>query len=173
MTERTSLGEPDAGPSPGPADPSFAGAVYGSLLAASVVAGTSAAGPYARVELVLLLLCTGLVFWAAHTYSALVGELLPHRPLTWSGIARVCVHEWPIAQAAVAPALAVAVSPLFGLGLDGAAWLGLGVAVVQQVFWASAAVLRAGASRRAVVSAGSVNLALGLLIVAAKVAIQH
>jgi hypothetical protein len=173
MTRRTTLSEPDAGPSPGTVRPSYTGAVYGSLLAASVVAGASTPGPYARLELVLLLLCTGVVFWAAHAYSTLVGELLPHRPLTWSGVGRVCAQEWPIVQAAVAPATAVAISPLLGLGLEGAAWLALGVAVVQQVVWAGAGIRRAGASRRAVVSAGAVNLALGLLIVAAKVAIQH
>ncbi|GAB2749413.1 hypothetical protein GCM10027072_52760 [Streptomyces bullii] len=166
------MSEPDAGASPGSVRTPYTGAVYGSLVAASVVAGASAAGPYARLELVLLLLCTGVVFWAAHAYATLVGDLLPHRPLTWSGVGRVCAHEWPIVQAAVAPAAAVAISPVLGLGVEGAAWLALGVAVVQQVAWATAAVLRAGASRRAVVSAAAVNLALGLVIVAAKVAVQ-
>jgi hypothetical protein len=138
-----------------------------------VVAGASTSGPYPRLQLVLLLLCTGIVFWAAHAYSAVVGDLLPHEPLTWPEIRRVCAHEWPIAQASGPPAAAVAISPLLGLGLEGTAWLALGVAVVQQVAWASAGVLRAGASRRAVVFAGAVNLALGLVIVAAKAAIQH
>ncbi|WP_316959389.1 hypothetical protein [Streptomyces sp. TRM68367] len=138
-----------------------------------MVAGASTPGPYPRVQLVLLLLCTGVVFWAAHVYSALVGELLPRRPLTWSAVRRLCAHEWPIAQAAVAPAAAVGISPLLGLGLAGTAWLALGVAVAQQAVWAGAGGIRAGASRRVVVSVGAVNLALGLVLVAAKVAIQH
>ncbi|MGW2937655.1 hypothetical protein ACWDA7_38925, partial [Streptomyces sp. NPDC001156] len=79
----------------------------------------------------------------------------------------------PIAQAAILPAVAVAISPLLSLSLRGGAWLALGVAVGQQVLWASAAVLRAGASRPTVVSAGAVNLVLGLIIVAAKAALQH
>ncbi|UYQ64985.1 hypothetical protein [Streptomyces peucetius] len=174
MTHQPNLRGPgSAGRPSGVVRTDYTGAVHGSLLAASVVAGASTPGPYPRVQLVLLLLCTGVVFWAAHVYSALVGELLPYRTLTWSAVRRRCAHEWPIAQAAVAPAAAVAISPLLGLGLEGTAWLGLGVAVAQQVAWASAGGIRAGASRRAVVSVGAVNLALGLVLVAAKVAIQH
>lgn len=173
MTRWTSLRKPDTGQRPGTARTDFTGAVHGSLLAASVVAGASTPGPYPSLQLVLLLLCTGVVFWAAHAYSAVVGDLLPREPLTWSEIRRVCAHEWPIAQASVPPAAAVAIGPLLGLGLEGAAWLALGVAVVQQVVWGSVGVLRAGGSRRAVVFAGAVNLTLGLVIVGAKVAIQH
>ncbi|MBT2365856.1 hypothetical protein J7E88_11195 [Streptomyces sp. ISL-10] len=147
--------------------------MYGSLLSASVIAGASTPGPYPRLQLVLLLLCTGVVFWAAHSYSALVGDRFLHTSANWREIRHVCTHEWPIVQAAVAPAAAVAISPLFGMGLEAAAWLALGVAVVQQVVWASAAVVRAGASRRVVLTAAAVNLALGLVIVAAKVTVQH
>ncbi|MFB7291915.1 hypothetical protein [Actinacidiphila glaucinigra] len=158
---------------PGTGRANYTGAVYGSLLAASVVAGAGSAGPYPRVELVLLLICTGLVFWAAHVYAGFVGDRLRRGNVSWQEIRRVCVGEWPIVQAALLPAAAVAVSPLLGLGLEGTAWLALGVAVVQQVGWASAAVIRVGASRWAVVSVGIVNLVLGLVIVAAKVALQH
>ncbi|MFD8075682.1 hypothetical protein OG937_41330 [Streptomyces sp. NBC_00510] len=158
---------------PGTGRANYTGAVYGSLLAASVVAGAGSAGPYPRLELVLLLICTGLVFWAAHVYAGFVGDRLRGGRITWHEIRQVCVREWPIVQAALLPATAVAVSPLLGLGLEGAAWLALTIAVVQQVVWASAAVIRVGASRWAVVSVGIVNLVLGLVIVAAKVALQH
>ncbi len=151
----------------------YTGAIYGSLLAASVIAGASALGPHPRLELILLLLCTGMVFWAAHAYANFVGDRLLHKPLTWAEIRHVGTREWPIVQAAVLPAAAVAISPLLALGHTSTAWLALGVAVAQQVAWASAAARRAGASRAAVVSVGAVNLVLGLMIVAAKVAIQH
>lgn len=151
----------------------YTGAVYGSLLAASVVAGSSAAGPYPRLELVLLLICTGLVFWAAHVYAGFVGDRLRSGKATWQEVRRLCVREWPIVQAALLPAAAVAVSPLLGLGWEGTGWLALIVAVAQQVAWAGAAVIRVGASSWAVVSVGIVNLVLGSIIVAAKVALQH
>ncbi|WP_055489184.1 hypothetical protein [Streptomyces sp. TP-A0356] len=173
MTRQASLQDPDAGRPADTARTNYTGAVYGSLLAASVVAGTSTFGPYPRLELVLLLLCTGVVFWAAHAYSGFVGDRLLHRPLSWAEVRDVGSREWPIAQAAVLPATAVAISPLLRLGLAGAAWLALGIALAQQVFWAGTAARRAGASALAVASVGAVNLVLGLVIVAAKVAIQH
>ncbi|MER6127802.1 hypothetical protein ABT173_35520 [Streptomyces sp. NPDC001795] len=173
MSHHTTLQEPDAGQPPDTTRTDYTGAIYGSLLAASVIAGASALGPYPRLELALLLLATGVVFWAAHAYCGFVGDRLMHKPLTWSEIRHVCVREWPIVQAAVLPALAVMISPLLNLGLTSTAWLALGVAVTQQVTWAGVAARRAGASRWALVSVGAVNLVLGLMIVAAKVALQH
>lgn len=52
----------------------YAGALYGSLLAASVIAAASAVGDHPRLQLVVLLLVTGVVFWAAHVYAHLAGE---------------------------------------------------------------------------------------------------
>ncbi|MEV0374171.1 hypothetical protein AB0I10_30935 [Streptomyces sp. NPDC050636] len=168
--------EPDGSMGPEPAAArrtDYAGAVYGSLLAASVVAGAGTLGSFPRLELVLLLLGTGVVFWAAHVYARLVGDRLVQHSLSRQEIRQVGADEWPIVQAAVPPAVAVAVSPLLGLGPDGAAWLGLAVAVTEQVGWAGVAVVRAGAPRRMVVVAGAVNLLLGLIIVALKAGLHH
>ncbi|MEV5505487.1 hypothetical protein [Streptomyces orinoci] len=151
----------------------YAGAIYGALLAASVIAGTAGFGPFSRLGLVLLLLVTGLVFWAAHVYARLAGERAHGQLLTRGEIRHTAGQEWPVVQAAVPPALAVAISPLLGLGLAGTAWFALGVALVEQVAWASVAAARAGASPRLVALSGLVNLVLGLVIVAAKTAVQH
>ncbi|MFD8420290.1 hypothetical protein [Streptomyces sp. NPDC059466] len=172
MAHRASAHEPAPGTPPDPPRTDYTGAIYGSLLAASVVAGAGALGPHPRAQLVALLLCTGLVFWAAHAYVRFVGNRLRHQAVTWREIRQVCVHEWPIVQAAFLPAVAVAISPLLGLGVEGAGWLALGVAVAQQVGWATVAVLRAGASHGAVASVAAVNFVLGLIIVAAKVALH-
>lgn len=147
--------------------------MYGSLLAASVVATAGTLGDYPRLQLALLLVVTGLVFWAAHVYAFLVGERLPGRPWTWAEVRRVARHEWSIVEAAALPAAAVAVSPVLGLGPGATAWLALGVAVFQQVLWATLGAARAGAARGQVVVEGAVNLVLGLVIVAAKAALGH
>lgn len=77
--------------------------MYGSLLATSVVATASTVGTYPRLQLILLLLVTGVVFWATHVYAQLAGERLVGQP--WSGqeIRRVALHEWPIFEAALLP----------------------------------------------------------------------
>ncbi|MGW7100047.1 hypothetical protein [Streptomyces sp. NPDC054838] len=151
----------------------YAGALYGSLLAASVIAASSVAGDFPRLQLVVLLLVTGLVFWAAHVYAQLAGERLSGQNLGWAEARRVGRREWPIVEAAVLPSVAVALGPVLGLGLNGTVWFALAVAVAQQVAWACIGALHAGASRRQAVVEGIVNLVLGLVIVAAKSALGH
>lgn len=149
----------------------YAGAVYGSLLAASVIAASDLHEAHVRLTMIVLLLVTGLVFWMAHVYAHISGEREAGHSVTWQEVRRVGTHEWPIVEAAALPSLAVLVSPWLGLGTN--AWLALGVAVGQQVTWATLGAHRAGASRGQVVAEGAVNLALGLIIVVAKVAVGH
>ncbi|MFF0548391.1 MULTISPECIES: hypothetical protein [unclassified Streptomyces] len=150
----------------------YSGAVYGSMLAASVVVGAGAPGQFPRLELIVLLLGTGIVFWAAHVFARLFGARMVQR-LSWQAVRETSKEERPIIKAAVPPALAVAVSPWFGLGGHGTVWLALIVALVGQIGWATVAASRAGASRRMMALAGVINLFLGLLIVLLKVGISH
>lgn len=150
----------------------YTGGVYGSMLAASVVAGAGLLGEFPRVELVLLLLLTGVVFWIAHVHAELFGERLAQMALDRRTVLHVCRNEWPIVKAAVPPAAAVAVSPLLGLDLPGTLWLALAVAVAGQVGWSVAAARRAGASWRQSATTAVVNLVLGLLIIAFKLALK-
>ncbi|MER6448835.1 hypothetical protein DEJ51_13715 [Streptomyces venezuelae] len=150
----------------------YTGAVYGSLLAASVVVGAGTLGEYPRLELVALLLGTGVVFWAAHVFARLFGERMVHH-LSWGVVRSTAREERPIIKAAVPPAVAALIAPFFGLGHQGIVWLALIVALVGQVGWATVAAARAGASRRMMMLAGAINLFLGVLIVLLKVALQH
>ena len=160
-----------------PERPNYAGAIYGSLLAASVVvgAGVGAEGNYhlGPLRLAALLVATGLVFFIAHAYSELVGDRLRHAPLGWSEIRRVARHEWPLFQAALPPAGAAVLVGLLGASDTAAAWTALTVALVAQVGWATFATRRSGASAPLVLATTVVNLVLGLLIVLLKSALQH
>jgi hypothetical protein len=151
----------------------YTGGVYGSTLAASVIVGAGTLGSFSRLDLVLLLLVTGLVFWIAHVHAQLFGARLAEQPLDRPTVLRVCRDEWPIVKAAVPPSVAVAVSPLLGLDVEGALWLALAVAVAGQMGWSSAAARRAGASWRQVAVTASVNLVLGLLIITFKLLLGH
>lgn len=152
----------------------YAGAVYGSMLAASVAATAGAAAGFPRLKLALMLVVTGLVFWAAHVYARWAGERrLVGGRWAWGEVRGVAVHEWPIVEASFLPAVAVVVSPLFGLGVTGAAWLALAIAVAQQVGWACLGAVRASVPALQVVAEGVVNLVLGLILMAAKVAVSH
>ncbi|MEE1757204.1 hypothetical protein [Streptomyces sp. SP18CS02] len=151
----------------------YTGGVYGSMLAASVIVGAGHLGSFPRVELVLLLVLTGAVFWVAHVHAQLFGARLSQEPLERRTVLRAFRDEWPILKAAIPPALAVAVSPLLGLGVGGSLWLALAVAVAGQVGWSMAAARRAGASPRLMAVTASVNLVLGLLITLFKIILTH
>ncbi|MFI7061292.1 hypothetical protein ACIBL3_09935 [Kribbella sp. NPDC050124] len=152
----------------------YAGAIYGSLLAASVVAGTGPGQePPHPGELMVLLLATGVVFWLAHVYAHLVGEHSTRALMSWREFRVAGRREWPIVQAAVPPAAAAGIAGLLGVPDAGAAWLALAVAVGSQLGWALYVAARAGATWTRLVAAGVVNLVLGLVIVLLKAALTH
>jgi len=172
MEDGTSAHPPGADRGRQPSD--YAGAIYGSLLAASVVAGTSPGHePAPTGQLIVLLLATGAVFWLAHVYAAVVGERSADGFLSLERYRAAAKREWPIMQAAVPPAAAAGLGALLGLPDASAAWLALGVAVGSQLAWALYVAARAGATRRGMVASGLVYLVLGLLIVALKAALSH
>ena len=155
----------------------YAGAVYGSLLAASVVVGTAPLrGAPTLGELVGVLIITGIVFWLAHVYARLVGERVSTgKPVTWPEIERVGRHEWPLVEAAILPCVAAAVITLLGGSDIAAAWAALIAAIAGQVGWAVAATVRSGASMILVLVSGAANLVLGLVLVTLKalLAVHH
>jgi hypothetical protein len=160
-----------ARPERSPSD--YAGAIYGSLLAASVVAGTGPGQePPQPGQLIALLLATGVVFWLSHVYAHLVGEG-SSGPLSARKLRIAARRDWPIVQAAVPPAVAVGIGVLLGLSDAGAAWLALAVAVGSQLGWALYVAAKAGATRGRIVAAGVVNLFLGLVIVFLKAVLTH
>jgi hypothetical protein len=166
-----------AGGTPAALRPKYTAAIYGSLLAASVVVG-AAVGRHGRYELppvrlAALIVVTGVVFWLAHAYARLVGDRLQRVAFSAAEIRVVVREEWPLLEAALRPAAAAVVFGLLGASDAAAAWAALTVAIAGQVGWATVATVRAGASRRLVVLSAVVNLVLGLLIVALKVALHH
>jgi hypothetical protein len=159
-------------PERGPSD--YAGAIYGSLLAASVVAGTGPGQePPHPGQLIALLLATGVVFWLSHVYAHLVGERSTGSLLSPKEFRVAARRDWPIVQAAVPPAAAAGIGALLGLSNAGAAWLALAVAVGSQLGWALYVAANAGAGRGRMVAVGVVNLILGLVIVLLKAALTH
>jgi hypothetical protein len=152
----------------------YAGAVYGSLLAASVVVGSAPRHtPTPAPSLVVLLVATGLVFWLAHVYASLAGDREQGVALTRAEIRQVGSREWPLAQATFPPAAAVGLCWVLGLADTTAAWTALFVALASQVGWTVVAGTRTGASARLIAVSAVVNLLLGMLIVLLKVALTH
>jgi hypothetical protein len=149
------------------------GAVYGSLLAASVVVGQAPLQESVPpVELAVILLATGAVFWLVHVYSRTLGHYVIDGRFHRHRLAHVMREESPIILAAIPPALAALVVGAVG-NASAAAWWAFFVAIAGQVVWAIVAAREAGQPRIGVFVAAAVNLGLGLVLVALKVAISH
>lgn len=154
----------------------YVGAIYGSMLAASVVVGVGLGAeghPPAPIGLALLLVATGVVFWIAHAYARLIGDRIHRTVFSWAEVVRIGRVEWPLLQATFPPAAAAVVVGLFGASNMAAGWTALLVAIGGQIGWATVAAHRAGASRALMLLTAVVNLALGSVIVLLKAMLQH
>ena len=149
------------------------GAVYGSLLAASVVVGQAPLQESVPpVDLAVILLATGAVFWLVHVYSRTLGHYVIDGRFHRHRLAHVMREESPIILAAIPPALAALIVGAIG-NASAAAWWAFFVAIAGQVIWAIVAAREAGQPPIGVFLAAAVNLGLGLVLVALKVAISH
>ncbi len=149
------------------------GAVYGSLLAASVIVGQAPLQESVpSVELAIILLATGLVFWLIHVYSRSLGHYVIDGRFHRHRLAHNMREESPIILAAIPPAVAALLVGAIG-NASRAAWWAFFVALAGQLVWAVVAAREAGQTRIGIVVTVLVNLALGLVMVALKVFISH
>jgi hypothetical protein len=84
------------------------------------------------------------------------------------------LHEWPVAFAAVPPAIAALVAaavPHFSTH-DGV-WLALLVAIAEQQLWGYAAVRDAGLTGSDLLKTMLLNVSMGAVIIALKVGVSH
>jgi hypothetical protein len=154
--------------------PEYGDAVYGSLLAGSVIVGTSPlVSPPTPRELVTLLLATGMVFWLAHGYAELVGDRMQGGLVDRAELLAVARRQWPLFQSALPPAAAAALLAMLGLTDVAVAWGALIVAVTGQVAWAAVAAARSGASHAVIAVSAIANLGLGLILIALKAGLHH
>jgi hypothetical protein len=149
------------------------GAVYGSLLAASVIIGQAPLKESVPpVELAVILLATGAVFWLVHVYSRSLGHYVVDGRIHRHRLAHIMREESPIILAAIPPAVAALLAGAIG-DASKAAWWAFLVALAGQLVWAVVAAREAGQSRIGIVVTVMVNLAVGLVLIALKVFIGH
>ena len=140
------------------------------MLAATVV--VSAGDLRAPVVLALLLIVSGVVFWLAHVYAVTVAAV--HGGWQVGAIRTGLRREWPVAFAAIPPAIAAIVcGSLPNLSITDGAWAALAVAIIEQQIWGYAAIRNAQLSGRALIMTVLLNLGIGLVVVALKVMISH
>lgn len=159
-------------PDPGPGrrrQADFTSAVYGSVVAGTVIVTAGGATP---VVLAVMLLVSGVVFWLAHVYALTVANV--HGGWEFGAIRRGLRKEWPVAFAAIPPAIAALTAGFFDdvSPADGA-WIALVVAIVEQQVWGYAAARRSGMTGLALVRTITLNVLIGVVVVVLKVGVGH
>ena len=151
----------------------IAGLVYGTI----VTMGALAAGSQAETDpwrLAATVAGTVIVLWIAHVYSDSLAESITtgHR-LDRAEFADVARRELAIPLAAVGPIIALALGAVGVFRESTALWVAFGIGLatlfVEGVRFAGVEQL----SRLARVMTVAVNVSLGLVIVALKVALSH
>ncbi len=151
----------------------YAGAIYGTILATSVVAGLSEGGQVADGPAALVVLSTSIVFWIAHVYAGLLGQHLErHGGLTWSRLHRVARHERPILASGLPPAAVLALGTIGIFERDTAYAVAIGIGVLSLVLWGVAYAREQGYGLVGMLVAGLLNGLLGFLIVGLKVVVH-
>ena len=146
----------------------YTSAVYGSVLAASVI--VSAGEARSPVALAVLIVVSGFVFWIAHVYAATVASV--HGGWRVAAIRTGMQHEWPVAAAAIPPAIAALVCGWVpAISVANGSWAALIVAIAEQQLWGWAAVRRANLSGSILARTVALNLFMGFVIVALKLAL--
>ena len=146
----------------------YTSAVYGSVLAASVI--VSAGEARSPVALAVLIVVSGFVFWIAHVYAATVASV--HGGWRVAAIRTGMQHEWPVAAAAIPPAIAALVCGWVpAMSVANGSWAALIVAIAEQQLWGWAAVRRANLSGSILARTVALNLFMGFVIVALKLAL--
>jgi hypothetical protein len=151
---------------------SFSAAIYGSILAASVVAALDVTEVSPR-EMTMTLLATTLVFAVAHAWSEVVGERIAFgHGASARRLLELIRREWPLVEAGFVPgaALALAWAGLWSASVG--AGVALALAVMQLVGWGILVGRRSYDGWPAALFVGVVNGFFGLILVGLKIAVH-
>jgi hypothetical protein len=153
----------------------YAGAIYGSLLTASTIVGTSAVrtADTSSSRLLEELVVTSTVFWLIHVYVRAVGRELPAQVPWARATGRAARHEIPILLAVIPPAAVVLLGMVLKEPADQVGWAALGMALADEVFWTWFAVRQSNTHRGIAILSMAISFSLGLALVALKTSVSH
>jgi hypothetical protein len=150
----------------------IASIVYGTITAmATVTAFGNERHPWKLAQLVV---GTALVLWIAHLYAHGLSESISLRePLRPEALASIARREFGIVLAAVLPTTALVLGALGVLRESSAVWLALGIGLATLAVEGARYARLEGFGFGGTSAAIAGNVALGLLVVALKVALSH
>ncbi len=150
----------------------IAGAVYGTILATTVVASLGH-DPDKLERSILIVLFTSLVFWAAHVYSLMVaGRMVAGRKLTGGEIWHIAANEWPMLQSSVPVVLPLVLGVIGWTSRETASNIAMVVGIGALFFYGVLLGLREGRGRLSLVINALVVGSFGVLILALKLVVH-
>jgi len=144
-------------------------AIYGLILATSVIAISREYDSSNAGLIGVTVLVTGIVFWLAHVYArVLAGSMSHHRMLNRAEVREALRHDWPLVEVAIPLVLILALGVL-DIVPDKAAILAATLAVLVELAAAGAYAARmSGAGLRGTVVSAVVAVTLGSAVVLLK-----
>jgi len=152
---------------------SIASTVYGTIVVMATLTVGSASEPDPW-KLAGLVAGAALVLWIAHLYAHGLSESLVQRHrLRWAELVNIARRELGIVLAAVAPIATLLLGALGLIHEDLAVWLALGIGFATLALEGVRYARLESLGRAGTLVAIALNLALGSLVVALKVALAH
>jgi hypothetical protein len=150
----------------------IAGTVYGTVvvMATLTAAYASERDPW---KLAATVAAAVLVLWVAHVYSHALSESIAEGKVGFAGLRSIARRELGIVLAAVLPILALVLGAIGVLRETRAVWVALGVGLFTLAAEGVRYSRLEGFGRAATLAATGLNLVLGLLVVALKIAVAH
>ena len=148
-------------------------AIYGLILATSVIA-VSREYDASNAGLVgVTVLVTGIVFWLAHVYARVLAESITRRrQLKRAEVRDVLRHDWPLVQVTVPLVLILWLGALDVIPDNAAILVAMLTALVELAGAGAYAARTAGAGLGGTVASAAVAVALGSAVVLLKVLVH-
>jgi hypothetical protein len=164
----------------GPSDPRsgldperLKGALYGTILVTSLVAGLGEDESLSAWDIAFWVVVTNLVFWLAHVYAGLVAlHLKRHRRPGVRDVGHEMALQWPMVQAVTAPTVALLLAEAGVWSRSVGIHVGVALGVAALFGWGLVVGRRSRLTWLGVLATALMNTAFGLVIVVLEVLID-
>jgi hypothetical protein len=144
-------------------------AIYGLILATSVIAVSREYDSSTAGLIGVTVLVTGFVFWLAHVYArVLAGSISRHRMLNRSEVREALRHDWPLVEVTLPLVLILALGVLQVVPDKTATLAAMLAALVELAAAGAYAARMSGAGLRGTVASAAVAVTLGSTVVLLK-----
>jgi hypothetical protein len=145
----------------------LAGAIYGTILVAGVLAATTADDAEVG-DTALYVFATVLVFWLAHAWADSLARRVTATRRGLKGFRTTLANQWPLVQSAFPPIVVMIVASVLGADDEAAITWGAWSCVVLLAGWGIVVARKEKESAGGIVGTSVACAALGFLMIALK-----